>query len=222
MPGTHIYTGLVLDRDADTQTGSSRRAVPGGHNDNVMRPAEPVLLKWLPIALLGCTISGCTAAPLQAPSDAGIAALTAALSALGPRVDPSEARIAALTAYAVTAELRASYRMVGPPPELHNILVNTGLRDRGLCCHWAEDTGKRLHALQLKTLDVHWVVANEGSALHEHNSAMLSAHDGPIANGIIVDGWRNAGTLYWGTLAADHYTWKLHPADHNWQWIHCQ
>lgn len=112
--------------------------------------------------------------------------------------------------------------MVGPPPELHNILVNTGLRERGLCCHWAEDTARRLHALQLKTLEVHWVVANQGSMLHEHNSAMLTAHGEPTANGIIVDGWRNAGTLYWGAISADRYAWKLHEADEHWQWIRCQ
>ena len=177
-------------------------------------------ITWLPIALFAWSISSCTAVPPRV-ADTDVDALTAALAALSPRVDLSEARLAASTAYTATDELRASYRMVGPPPELHNILVNTGLRNRGLCCHWAEDLGNRLHALRLKTLAIHWVVANEGSVLHEHNSAMITAQGGPAASGIIVDGWRNAGTLYWGALSADHYAWTLHAADQQWQLIRC-
>jgi outer membrane murein-binding lipoprotein Lpp len=165
--------------------------------------------------------AGEAAATIAATPAAREAELAAALQALGPGVDPAEARRAAATAFAVVRELAASYRMVSPP-QLHNTLVNTGLRDRGLCCHWAEDTVSRLHALQLSTLEVHWVTAHLGDRLREHNSAMLSPRGGGIANGIVIDGWRDAGELYWGPAHADRYPWHLHPASREWHRVSCE
>lgn len=157
----------------------------------------------------------------HAGDDARASELAAALWALDPGVDPAEARRAARAAFAATRELAASYRMVSPAL-VHNALVNSGLRERGLCCHWAEDMVTRLHALELHTLEVHWVVAHAGERLREHNSAMLTPRGGGLGNGIIVDGWRDAGQLYWGAASSDRYPWVIHPASAEWRRIHCE
>ena len=80
-----------------------------------------------------------------------VAELATALRALAPDVDAMEAQAAAATAYSAARELAAHYRMAWPP-QLHNMLVNGGLRDRGLCCHWAADMNARLRALDLRSL----------------------------------------------------------------------
>lgn len=152
---------------------------------------------------------------------ADVAALAQALRALDPRIDAGEARRAAQTAFAATRELARRYRMVWPP-QLHNALVNAGLRERGLCCHWAADLVARLHALDLHTIDVHWVIAHEGSLFREHNSPMLSPRGGGVHNGIVVDGWRHAGRLAWVHAAHDRYPWRVHAHSAQWQTLACK
>lgn len=149
-----------------------------------------------------------------------VAELANALRALAPDVDAAEAQRAAATAFSATRELAVHYRMAWPP-ELHNMLVNAGLRDRGLCCHWAADMNARLHALDLRSLETHWVVAHRGSALREHNSAMLTPRGGGLHNGIVIDGWRRAGKLTWVAATTDRYPWRLHARSGQWQRLRC-
>ena len=150
-----------------------------------------------------------------------IEALTSALTALGATVDAAEAQKAATLSYATANELRVEYRMVSPP-QLHNILIQLGLRKHGLCCDWAAVMVRRLHALELTTLEVHWIVAHQGNVLREHNSALLTAVGGDLATGIVIDGWRNSGELYWGAARDDRYPWKMHPDNREWQLLECR
>src|SRR6476659_5353206 len=64
--------------------------------------------------------------------------LRSELLALGDEVSPNEAALLADRAVRHADELRRAYRMVRPI-ELHNVLVNLGLRKRGLCYQCAED-----------------------------------------------------------------------------------
>ena len=106
------------------------------------------------------------------PEDPRIGALAGAIESLGSPVEHSEARLAAHSLVAHSAQLWSDYRMV-KPAQLHNLFVNLGLRERGLCCHFAEDLIAGLVGLELQTLDVHWVVARHGSRLREHSSVLL-------------------------------------------------
>ncbi len=237
--------GLSFGRKATNDGKESRAAllekraevhrdVRAGH----LGPGARGLLRRAATALVPCLLAGCATqglehkppvgTPASEASAAALADLTAneaalalALTGLDARVDVVEARRAASTAYATVHELAARYRMVSPAL-LHNTLVNAGLRDRGLCCHWAEDTVARLHSLQLATLEVHWVTAHLGDRLREHNSAMLSPRGGGLANGIVIDGWRDAGRIYWGAADSDRYPWRLHPASREWQRVRCE
>ena len=68
------------------------------------------------------------------------------------------------TAVTYSRRLAEEYRIV-PPARLHNLLIQVGIKDRGLCYHWTEDLMKRLQALHLQTYQLHWGVAHKGSDL---------------------------------------------------------
>ncbi len=138
------------------------------------------------------------------------AALEQSLAALGPEVDRSEARRAARTAVTTSLQLADDYRVV-PPARLHNLLIQAGVRDRGLCWQWTEDLMARLQALELKTLELHWGVAHKGSDLREHNSVVVTAPGRPFRQGLVLDPWRDSGDLYWVVVERDSYPWEPLP-----------
>ncbi|MGH8165033.1 MAG: hypothetical protein ACREP1_11945, partial [Rhodanobacteraceae bacterium] len=134
-----------------------------------------------------------------------IRGLSHALAALSPRVDPAEAEVLARTAHVTARALAREYRVVGPPL-FQNFLIHIGVRQRGYCFQWARDIGRRLKALHLKTLELHWGAAYPGT-LREHNCIVVTARGEPFESGYIIDGWRHAGRLFWERAAKDHYDW---------------
>jgi hypothetical protein len=128
------------------------------------------------------------------------------IAALGPKVRRDEAGRVAECAYATAQRLRRNYGTVWGPPSLNNILVNTGIRKRGLCFQWAEDLLAQLDALKVTTLDLHWAEAYAGT-WREHNVVVVTAKDRPMHDGILLDCWRHSGHLFWSAVAADDYPW---------------
>jgi hypothetical protein len=120
-------------------------------------------------------------------------------------VDHREASLAAKTAHSYAFELAKEYRVVRPAI-LHNVLVNWGLRKRGLCFQWADDLSAKLQSLDLHTLQVRRGVARLETR-REHSSVVLSAPGQPFDEGIVLDAWRRSGRLYWGGVKQDHYPW---------------
>ncbi|MCU0605669.1 MAG: hypothetical protein MUC33_23775 [Desulfobacterales bacterium] len=143
-----------------------------------------------------------------------IATLQASLKDLGPATDPDEARRVAYTAVADSLKLAEDYR-VATPALWHNLLIQMGVRERGLCYHWTEDLMKRLQALDLKSYQLHWGVAHKGSDLREHNSVVVTARNQPFDTGLVLDPWRNSGELAWAAVRQDEYPWEPLPRD---QW----
>lgn len=156
-----------------------------------------------------------------ASGDLRIRSLASAILALGSPVARDEAQRAAHSLVTRSEQLESDYRMVRPA-RLHNLLVNLGLRERGLCCHFAEDLIADLLALELRTLEVHWVVARHGSRLREHSSVLLVPSGGDFEQGLVVDAWRRAGELVWARATADRYPWELHPMSGHWAQLHCR
>ena len=132
------------------------------------------------------------------------------LTALSATVDKTEAQVAAATAVRESAVLAEEYRLVRPALT-HNLLVVLGIKDRGLCYHWTEDLMQRLQTLDLKSLQLHWAVADRGSVLREHNSVVITALGQEFRMGIVLDPWRNSGNLYWARVTKDSYPWKELP-----------
>ncbi len=149
--------------------------------------------------------SGVSAARDAGYTDAGTETLGVALTRLTSNVNPQEAIAIADAATNCAAKLTREYRLVRPP-WLHNLWVNLGLRERGLCHHFASDLEAELKRLPLNTLTVRWGMARAGT-WREHNAIVITAKDAPFASGIVLDAWRNSGQLYWGPVAADRYLW---------------
>jgi hypothetical protein len=181
--------------------------------------SRTLALKALIAVAAASLVSGC-AAPrsslLQEPArvEAQIAALQGSLKDLGPATDPVEAWRVAHTAVADSLKLAEAYR-VAPPALWHNLLIQMGVRERGLCYHWTEDLMKRLQALELKSYQLHWGVAHKGSDLREHNSVVITALSQPFDAGLVLDPWRNSGELFWAAVRQDDYPWEPLPPD---QW----
>ncbi|MGE0384336.1 MAG: hypothetical protein AB7Q97_06355 [Gammaproteobacteria bacterium] len=155
--------------------------------------------------------SDCAPAPGAAAGSAWLAPQTALLSAalagLGPDVDAGEAARVADAALRTALTLRRRYGVAGPP-RMHNLLVNLGVKDKGLCFDWTHDLMEQLRALAPRTLDLYWGMANPWDALRQHSSVVVTAHGRPFSSGLVLDGWRAGGCLYWVPVTADSYPWE--------------
>ncbi|MCX6922969.1 MAG: hypothetical protein NT154_07135 [Verrucomicrobia bacterium] len=109
------------------------------------------------------------------------------------------------TACAYSLELAKQYRVVRPAI-WHNMLVNVGLKQRGLCFQWADDLSAKLESLHLRTLKVRRGVARLETR-REHSSVVLTAPGQAFDQGIVLDAWRHSGNLYWCHIKDDKYPW---------------
>jgi hypothetical protein len=100
------------------------------------------------------------------------------------------------------------YHLVSPP-QYHNFLVNTGKRSRGLCYHFVEDIQKEINRRNFKSFSFKWGVANQNK-LNEHNViVVMPKSGGDFKEGVILDGWRNSGELYFTKVKDDpEYSFK--------------
>jgi hypothetical protein len=127
--------------------------------------------------------------------------LAKALTALAHDVDPAEAQALSATAHTKARSLKKEYR-VALNPEFTVFLYNIGMRKRGWCGHWAQDIGAELKELKCKTLVLHWGEAYPNTS-SENNALVVTARNQPFKDGIILDGWRRAGRLFWCPVIKD-------------------
>ena len=174
---------------------------------------KPVGESFLLLALIGLLVSGCsTRQPIETPDalqeERRIAQLTREISALSPQIFTGEAERAAAIAVRYSQQLAQEYNL-SKPPLFHNFLVQTGLRERGLCIHWTEDLQAKLKQQGFQSLEFHWAVANyEPMFRFEHSSVVVTPPGGRIDDGILLDPWRHSGELYWSKLDSDEgYEW---------------
>jgi hypothetical protein len=147
-----------------------------------------------------------TIVPQVVSSDFATAqALMNQIAALSPDVRAEEAARAAECVYNSAGQLRREYGVIWPPL-FNNILVNSGIRKRGLCFQWAEDLLVTLDALKLTSLELHWGEADAGT-WQENNCVVVTAKAQPFNTGIILDCWRHSGHLYWTAVGTDKVSW---------------
>jgi hypothetical protein len=127
------------------------------------------------------------------------------IAALSPNVRAEEAVQVAECVYNRASQLRREYGVIWPPL-FNNVLINTGIRKRGLCFQWAEDLLVTLDTLKLTSLELHWGEADAGT-WQESNCVVVTAKAQPFNTGIILDCWRHSGHLYWTKVGADKVTW---------------
>ena len=141
-------------------------------------------------------------AKLAAASDErSIKDLSKALTGLASDVDPAEAQALSYTAHTTARQLKREYRTF-LNPEFSVFLYNVGLRKRGWCGHWAQDIGAKLKELKTKTLILHWGEAYPNTS-SENNALVITARNQPFEDGILIDGWRRAGRLFWCPVKKD-------------------
>jgi len=152
-------------------------------------------------------LTGC-AQPLEHRSNP-VAELAQAIEALDPSVDPQEARRAAEISYSYSAHLAQSYG-VTTAPLVHNSKVNAGLKERGLCYHYAEDMQVRLNQEGFQTLTMLRAIAEPRNPLFiDHSTTVIAANGSGIYEGIVLDAWRHGGQLFWvPTLEDKRYDWE--------------
>ena len=199
-----------------TSTRAARRA----HASREKR-GGPKGHSWRALALLGAALAAQACVPVRYALDENAPdafhaahaqreqALTGHILALGPGVDPAEAAAVAQLALTYPLELASSYRLT-KPPITHNMLVNIGLKPRGLCVHWTEDLLRKLAELELRTLDLYWGVAYPTSPFRlEHSTPVVTARGQAFEHGILLDAWRNSGELFFAPVSDDtRYAWQ--------------
>jgi hypothetical protein len=165
------------------------------------------LLTYIATGLMALGFGGCATTPTVSQSD--IDALTLEIKKLGPEVDPLEAERAARIAYTYSQQLAQDYN-VTDHPIVHNAKVNSGLRERGICVHWAEDVEKRLKQENFQTLTLHRGIAPPRNEFRiVHSTAIVSRRGDTMYDGIVLDPWRYGGTLYWSSTRDDpRYDWR--------------
>ena len=139
-----------------------------------------------------------------------IAELNHAILNLSDAIDSTEAQRAARIAIEYTQQLARQYEISGSPV-MHNLLVNLGLKPRGLCVDWTSDLMARLKQERFRSLDLHWGIANYETAFRlEHSTVIVSARGASLYQGLVLDPWRHSGQLFWtATLEDPGYSW--HP-----------
>jgi hypothetical protein len=125
-----------------------------------------------------------------------------ALVALSPRtVDRREAELMSVTAHTTSRQLAREYGVHGDPA-FHNYLIHIGVKKKGICADYTRDIGARLKEFQFKTLVLHWGAAYAKES-DENNALVVTARNQPFQEGIVLDGWRRGGRLFWCTVKSD-------------------
>ena len=162
-------------------------------------------IKYLLLIFL---LSACAHQPdSQTEQQQRITALANALQTLSPDADKQETRNLASVAVHTAASSREQYQ-TKMMPWIHNIEVNSGIKPRGLCFHYANDLAIKLRPLTSPHWQLYFVQARPKQLL-EHNAIVITAHGKPWQSGIVLDGWRNSGALYFGPVVEDKYPWQL-------------
>ncbi|WP_245243197.1 hypothetical protein [Pararhodobacter sp. SW119] len=165
-------------------------------------------LFWLLAILSLCACAASSPQEPPAPDRREVVALSDAILALGPGVDPEEAERAARIAFSYSRQLAREYRITDPPL-IHNAKINLGLRERGLCYHWAEDIEARLLEENFRTLVLHRAISPDRPFRIEHSTAVISRKGDGLHDGVVLDPWRMGGRLFWSPVREDTaYDWQ--------------
>ena len=168
------------------------------------------LLLLIALLLGGCSVKApvATQGTLDGQERQQAAKLEMMLVGLNEKVNASEAKLLALDSIRYAYSLSQHYALVWPPL-WHNTLVNIGLKERGLCHQWADDMLAHMQKAKYKSFDFYLGVSKMGTFM-EHNTLVVSAKGTGFAHGIVLDAWRDSGTLFFAEIKDDtKYIWSL-------------
>lgn len=163
--------------------------------------------------LIMLCLSGCVSPSWVRPVPAAetrqleVQNLSNSLLALGQPQAPEETREIAQVAVLYPLDLADQYKLVWPPA-WHNVMVNTGLRERGLCYQFADDLLAQLNQLKVQNYRFYYVVAHENSLMRAHYAIAVGHEWTPFEDRILLDAWRHSGRLYWKRVGDDKMPWE--------------
>jgi len=130
------------------------------------------------------------------------------ITSLSNTISKDEALDIALFSTSYTKQLANSYDLVGTP-KFQNFLINIGLKKKGYCYNYADDLAKALHQRGYQTVSI-YRAAHKIHTYFEHNCVVITPKERNDI-GVILDGWRNAGKLYFDYMSRDrkNYNWKI-------------
>jgi hypothetical protein len=134
------------------------------------------------------------------------------LQSLDSDISYDDARYLSQDIFMQTAVLTQKFKMTSPP-QYHNFLVNVGLKDKGLCYHWADTLYAYFSKQNHPSFEFHLISSHRGEYWREHNALVVSAKSKKIEEGIVIDPWRHSGILYFSKLKDDiEYHWVHRPS----------
>ncbi len=127
---------------------------------------------------------------------------------LSEKIDKEEAKKFSQEVIFFSKKLAFEYE-IQTPALIHNTLINLGLKQRGLCYHYANDLLSFLKSKNYKSLDFKKVIAKKGEYF-EHTALILTRDDIKFEDAIIFDAWRDSGELFFSRIKDDdRYKWEL-------------
>ena len=161
-------------------------------------------MRYFCVALLTLLLLGCAKNP-EVPLH--VESLEYTLKSIDALVAKSDAQKLSSEMHYYSKKLKKEYEFVNPPL-LHNFLVNTGVKQRGLCWHFAYDMLAHAKSLNLDSFDYFIGGANIGNYWKEHNVLIATCRGCDFLKGVVIDPWRNHIGLYYSFLKYDkEYTW---------------
>lgn len=122
-----------------------------------------------------------------------------------PLID--ESTLLSLTLINRTHVLRKEFNM-SFIPIWQNFLINSHIRQRGFCYHWANDLLETIIPLPRQHFSVTWSESNPGT-LSEHNVTTIFPKGKEYKDGLFFDPWRTGGHPFWRSPIKDpHFNWK--------------
>jgi len=139
-----------------------------------------------------------------------VAGKLAAMPGAEGRRAEADAMLLAEAAVRASREQAVEYRAVRPAG-LHNCLVNTGFKERGLCWHWMEDLYPRLRDVEQSTYHLVAGVRDEGLLFSEHHCVVVVVHGRPYEEGLVLDPWVKGGRLVVFPVEGAKSPWEYDP-----------
>ncbi len=169
------------------------------------------MIRFITILSLLIVFNGCAIKYKNVQSsyhDDSVQKLSREIASLSPTIDKKEALDIALFSTSYTKRLANSYHLVGFP-KFQNFLINIGIKKKGYCYNYANDLASALLHRGYKTVSI-YRAAHKRFTYFEHNCVVITPKERNDI-GVILDGWRHAGTLYFDYMKSDrkHYNWKI-------------
>lgn len=150
---------------------------------------------------------GCAPSPAPINNASHNDNLTKLLFNLNEKIDKKEAEKLAATSLKYSLQLIKEYDLV-TPPLYQNFLVNIGVKERGLCWQFAYDMLSHTLAQNFTSFDYYIGGAHINDYWEEHNTLVVTCKGCKFSEGIILDPWRNSGTLFFSKVGNDiDYNW---------------